>query len=158
MAVPSADPLRLQVINRIVEVLKNITAGADYFFTPVAVAKGFVVSPSGYPAYAVRSETGGEIEMHSDAQFAESFYVSIHGAVQEIGDVVTPLERAIRDVRKAIETDFQPAAGAGSLITLATNIQFDAPPDINYGPEGQGPLAFFRQRLKVMVSGEFGEI
>jgi hypothetical protein len=158
MAIPSADPKRLQVIDRIVEVLKGITAGADYFYTPVDVRKGFVISPSGYPTYVVRSEAGGEIEMHSDSQWRESFYVAIHGAVQEIGDAVTPLERALRDVRKAIEQDFQPAAGAGSLITLATSIVFDTPPEIDYGPEGQGPLAFFSQRVRITIDGEFGEI
>jgi len=152
------DPLRLQVIDRIVDVLKSIQEGDDYFYSPRQVAKGFIAEPSAYPVYMVLSESGGDIEMHSDAQFAETFYVSIRGVVQAAGDVVTPLERALRDVRKAIDADCRTGAGAGSLLILGTSIVFDAPPEIDYGFEGTGVFGFFSQKIRITVSGEFGEI
>jgi hypothetical protein len=152
------DPKRLQVIDRVVDVLKDITEGTDYFFTARQVAKGFVAEPIAYPVYMVRSESGGDIEMHSDAQFSETFYLSISGRVQEIGDVVTPMERALRDVRKAIEADFQPAAGTGSLIEIATAIVFTEPPEIMYDVDATGPFAEFSQRVRITIDGEFGEL
>ena len=150
-----SDPLRLQVVDRIVGVLQSIQEGENYFFSPRQVTKGFIAEPSAYPVYMVTSESGGDIEMHSDAQFAETFYVAVRGIVQNAGDVVTPLERAIRDVRKAIEADFQPG---GTLITLATEVVFDTPPEIDYGFEGTGFLGYFVQRVRIRVDGEFGEI
>lgn len=158
-----SDPLRLKVINRLVDVLKNIEEGTDYFYTPHKVAKGFIAEPPGYPIYMVTSESiqgagGGTLEMHSDGQWDETYYIAISGIVQDAGDVVTPLERAIRDVRKAIDTDFRSGAPAGSLLTLATSLVFDDPPTIEYGFEGTGFFGYFSQRLKITVSGEFGEI
>jgi hypothetical protein len=152
------DPKRLQVIDRIVHVLRAIEEGTDYFYTPRQVGKGFVAEPVAYPVYMVRSESGGDIEMHTDAQFAETFYLTISGRVQEQGDVVTPLERAIRDVRKAIEVDFQPGAGAGALITMATAVVFETPPDITYDADSVGPFAEFSQRVRITIDGEFGEL
>jgi hypothetical protein len=153
-----AEPLRLQVIDRVVDVLNGIREGEDYFYSPRQVGKGFISEPVAYPVYMVRSESGGDIEMHTDAQFAETFYLSINGRVQEMGDVVTPLERAIRDVRKAIDADCRSGAGAGSLITLATAVVFDAPPEITYDADNVGPFAEFSQRVRITISGEFGEI
>lgn len=158
MALPSADPKRLQVIDRVVSVLKSISAGADYFYTPMEVCKGFKAALRGYPAYLVLSASGGEIMQHLDQQLDEAFYVEIRGAVQDVGDVVTPLERALRDVRKALNDDFKPEAGAGSLITLATSMMIDTPPEIDYEFEGQGFFGYFVQRIRFQVSGEFGEI
>jgi len=153
-----SDPIRLQVIDRIVEVLNGIQEGDTYFHSPRHVAKGFIAEPQGYPIYMVRSESGGDIEMHGDAQFAETFYVTINGRMQEIGDVVSPMERCLRDVRKAIDTDFRSGAAAGSLVTLATLVTFDAPPDISYDVDSNGPFAEFSQRVRITIFGEFGEL
>jgi len=153
-----ADPLRLRIIDRIVDVLRSIQQGDDYFYSPRQVAKGFVAEPSGYPFYCIRSESGGEIEMHSDSQWRETFFVSINGRVQDVGDVVTPLERCIRDVREAIDADMASGGGADSLITLATSVVFDAPPDITYDADNVGPFAEFSQRVRITIDGEFGEI
>jgi hypothetical protein len=152
------DPKRLQIIDRIVEVLKTISAGTDYFYTPIEVDKGFKAEMRGYPSYFVTSESGGEIGMNMDELWDETFYIAVHGVVKSAEDVVTPLERAIRDVRKAINTDFMPDAGAGSLITLATAVTIDSPPEIDYGFEGQGFFGYFTQRIRIQTFGRFGEI
>jgi hypothetical protein len=152
------DSKRLRIIDRIVTVLRGIQEGDDYFYSPHQVAKGFVAEPSGYPFYCIRSESGGEIEMHSDGQWRETFFVSVNGRVQETGDVVSPLERSLRDIRKAIDTDMASGGGTGSLITLATSVVFDAPPDINYDADNVGPFAEFSQRVRITIDGEFGEI
>jgi hypothetical protein len=154
---PTAS-LRLQVIERVVTVLKAITAGASYFYTPAHVSKGFVAEPQGYPVYQVLSESGGEIELYSDQQNAESFYIAIVGKVQDASDVVTKIENALRDVRKAINEDFKPGMGAGSLINLASDMRIEAPPDIEYEFEGVGFFGYFSQRVRFQVYGEFGEI
>lgn len=153
-----SSPLRLQVIDRVVDVLRGIQEGDDYFFSPRQVEKGFIAEPSGYPVYEVTSESGGEIEMHTDSQYAESFYIAIRGTVHAQGDITTPLERCLRDIRKAVEDDFASGAAAGSLVFLATSIMLDTPPEIEYGFEGQGVYGYFTQRVRVTVSGTFGEI
>ena len=149
---------RLQVIDRVVVVLGAIVAGANYFYTPAQVTKGFVAVPTGYPVYEVLSASGGEIELHLDQQNTEAFYIVIVGKVQGSTDCVTLIENALRDVRKAINDDFKPAAGAGSLGTLATDMRIDTPPDIAYEFEGIGLFNAFAQRIKFQVSGEWGEI
>lgn len=152
------DPKRLKIVDRLVTVLKTIVAGNNYFFTPYEIAKGFISSPTGFPVYMVLSETGGGMTEELDQQWEETFYVSIRGVVQSTSDVVTPMERAIRDVRKAINDDFKPEAGAGSLITLASSIKIDGPPDIDYGFEGTHFFGYFSQRIKIQIFGEIGEI
>jgi len=153
-----SDPKRLQVIDRIVDVLESIQEGDNFFYSPRLVCKGFQQELSGYPAYMVVSESGGEIETHSDMQFEETFYVAVQGVVQSATDVVTPLERAVRDVRKAINDDFKSGGASGSLIGLAVNVTFDAPPDIDYGFEANGFFGYFSQRIRITIFGEFGEL
>jgi len=148
----------LQIIDRIVEVLRSIQEGDDYFYSPREVDKGFIAEPKGYPAYMVTSESGGTVEMYSDSNFRETFYVAVRGIVADQGDVVTPLEHCIRDVRKAIDADMASGGGAGSLVTLATLVTFDTPPEIEYGMEGNGFLGFFTQRIQIQVDGTWGEI
>ena len=153
-----ADPKRLLIIDRVVVVLRAIKAGDLFFYTPYEVVKGFISSPTGFPIYMVLSETGGEMTMNLDQQYEETFYVSVRGIVQSNDDVVTPLERAIRDIRKAINDDFKPEAGAGSLITLASEMRIDGPPEIDYGFEGTHFFGYFTQRVRLGLYGEIGEI
>lgn len=153
-----ADPIRLQVVARIAYVLRRIAGGASFFFTPGQVATGFIASPTGYPVYEVVSDSGGPVENFGDYQARETFFIAILGTVQDTGDIVTPLERALRDVRKAITDDLRPEAGAGSLGTLVTWAGFDSSAEIHYGLEGTGFFGFFSQRVKVILSGEFGEL
>ena len=152
------EPLRLRVINRIVEVLQGIREGDDYFYSPRQVVKGFIAEPKAYPVYMVTSESGGEINMHSDSNWAETFYVAVRGIVADMGDVVTPLERAIRDVKKAIDGDMASGLPATSLGGLVTSLVFDTPAEIDYGFEGTGFLGYFVLRIKIQVDGTFSEI
>jgi len=152
------NPKRLQIIDRVVKIIGDIKAGENYFLTPIHVAKGFVAEPKGFPCYMVISDSGGEIIMNMDNLWEETFYISIRGIVQAPDDVVTPLEKAIRDIRKAIGDDFKWGAEEGSLLTLASEISIDSPPDIDYGFEGTSFFGFFSQRVRVRVFGEMGEI
>ncbi len=155
-----ADPKRLQVINRIVDVLQSIREGDDYFYSPRQVGKGFIREPQGFPIYSVTSESGGDIAMHGDSQYAESFYVAIRGIVEEIGsgDMVTPIERAIRDVKKAVEADMASGGGAETLIGLATEVTFDIPAEIDYGLDSVPFKGYFILRIRIRVDGTFSEI
>lgn len=152
------DPKRLQIIDRVVYVLRTISAGTDYFFTFMTVCKGFERAPQGFPACVVFPVSGGQIQHFSDGQHDETFYLVAHGIVQDVGDVVTPLERALYDVRKALKNDMKPEAGAGSLGTLATDMLIDEPPEIDYDQEGALFMSYFDQRVGFIISGEFGEI
>lgn len=154
----ATDPKRLQIINRIVTVLGAIAAGANYHYTPRQVAKGFVSEPRGFPVYEVVTGPGGDIRDHSDFQAEETFTVSVLGTVQDAQDVATKLERALKDVRRAISRDLRPEAGAGSLRTLADWAGFDGQADVNYDFDGKGFFAAFSQRIKFTLSGELGEI
>ena len=151
---------RLQIIDRVKTVLKNIVAGDSYNYTPYDVVKGPLDDSrlKGYPTYGVKVIPGGEIVEYLDQQNAEAFIIAVWGKLQDRDDVTTPLENAIRDVRKAITDDFKPAAGAGSLGTLATDVRIEAPPDMAYEYGDIGFFGIFIQPIRVQTFGEFGEI
>lgn len=162
MPTPSADPIRLQVIDRIVNRLSAITAGSDYWYTPGKVSKGFIMIPDipSFPCYMVMAgEKGGEIVAtglpdHHD----ENFTISIKGVIKCSSgpDAVSMLERALRDVRKAINTD-SISGDAGSLGVIAVKTWFTEGPDMDDGYLIQN-YGFFDQRVSVMITGEFGEL
>lgn len=150
-----ADPKRLQIIDRFVTVLKAITAGADYFYTPYQVEKKALIQPevSGTPCYLVLPDSGGAIEVSGQELYDEHFYVAVTGIVQDYDDIATKLERAIRDVRKAINED-STSETSGTLGTLAVQVRIDEPPEIDYFEN----FGFFNQRFRVVISGDFGEL
>lgn len=155
-----ADPKRLQVIDRIVAVLAAIIAGADYFYTPYSAHKGFVhwSATQGFPFYMVMPITGGKVELSGAPDlYDEDFIISIKGCVQDNTDSVTKMERAIRDVRKAINDDSK-LGTAGSLGNLCVEVAIEetAHPDDGYlSLEGYG---FFDQKIRVKIAGDFGEL
>jgi hypothetical protein len=158
---PSVNPLRLQVIDRIVTVLTAITTGSDYFFTPGKVAKRFMHESeiSAYPCYMVSAgDQGGPIEMEGapDA-YEEIFYVSIKGVIKDSTDTVTKCEQALRDIRKAINTDSK-LQTAGALGTLTDEVLAVQGPDMDDGYLSLQGFGFFDQKFRVRTHGDFGEL
>lgn len=159
---PPVDPLSLKVIDRVVVVLKAITAGSDFFFTPYDVIKKFVHweeanVKAGKPLYMVFRDSGGMIEFAGTDLYDEHFYLNVKGYVKDNSDTVTPLERAIRDIRKAINDDSKSAA-AGSLGALGIQTIFEEPPETDNGYLSVEGFGFFDQRVKIITSGDFGEL
>ncbi len=147
-------PLRLQVIDRVVEVLRSIQAGDDFFSSPAVVSKGFISEIMEFPALMVLSDSGGRIEYAGEQQYDEVFYLDVKGIVRASDDVITPLEKLLRDVRKAINDD----SISGELSNLCVQVIFREPPDIDYGFEGTHFFAFFDQRIEFRISGNYGEL
>ena len=153
-----AKSKRLQVIDRIETVLRGIQEGDNYWRSPKEVHKASSRVIQGYPAYLIGPESGGEITTELDQQHEETFYIAIEGWVKEEDDIVTPLEHAIQDVQDAINDDFRSGASADALVALAVNVTFDAPPEIEYFEGENGYFARFKQRIKIQIYGEFGEL
>lgn len=158
MSTPS-DPLRLQIINRFVTVLGNISAGSNYFYTPHEVLKRIIVPDEvdDTPTYMVIPEGGGNIEFTCTELYDETFKVIVHGIVADNVDIVTRMERAIRDVRKAINDDSKSGA-SGSLGVLCVQVRILEPPETDGGAFSVIGKGYFAQPFQVTISGDFGEL
>jgi hypothetical protein len=148
------DPIRLRVRDRIYDVLKAVREGADYFYTAGQVERRFIAydEVKRSPCYMVSTDTGGSIEQVQDL-FIEDFYVNVKCWIQDKDDPVSILERALADVRTAINADTLPTAGTGSLADLDALVFFDEPPTTDNGYLSLEGYAFFEQRIKIQVSG-----
>lgn len=161
MAVPTS-PLTQQVIERIITVLAEITTGANYFYTPAAVIKRFVhwreasFSPD-KPIYMVFRDSGGTIEYIGNELYCEDWVVNVKGYVQDNADTVTKLERAIRDIRKAINDDSKSGV-AGSLGAITAAVTIEEPPETDNGYLSLEGIGFFDQRIRIRTDGDFGEL
>lgn len=149
------DPKRLQVADRYETVLNAIEAGDNYFFTPHEVAKRLLEYENAKhgPLYMVLSESEGNIVFSGHELFDETFYISVHGIVHDRDDLVTAVEKAICDVRLAINEDSKGTTGS-SLGVMCEQVRIDEPPEIDYWDD----FAFFRQRFRNQISGDFGEL
>lgn len=156
------NPLTQQVIDRIVEVLALITAGVDYFYTPASISKRFVhwrearFTPD-KPLYMVFRDSGGEINYIGENLYCEDWVVNVKGYVQDKTDTVTKMERAIRDIKKAINDDSKSGA-AGSLGVITAAVTIEEPPSTDNGYLSLEGMGFFDQRIRIRTDGEFGEL
>jgi hypothetical protein len=163
MANPSALPLRLQVINRIVTVLGAITAGTDYWFTPAKVAKKFLTPEEavGFPCYMVMAgEKGNRIELAGSPKVYDEFFtVSVKGIIKNSSDTVTDCEKALRDIRKAINDDsISGTSGTLGNMTGVVAIRIDQGPDMDDGSWSINGYGFFDQPISVHITGDYGEL
>ena len=158
---PSANPIRLQVIDRIVAVLGAITTGTDYFFPPGKVAKRFMhlEEINAFPCYMVMAgEKGQSIQLAgAPNEYDEVFSVSIKGVIKDSEDTVTTCEQALRDIRKAINTD-SISGTAGSLGAIADQVTFVEGPDMDDGYLSLQGYGYFDQKVMVHIHGDFGEL
>lgn len=156
------DPLALQIIDRIITALKAIKAGDDFFYTPYDVAKKFVhweeaKVKASRPLYMVFRDSGGSIEFAGTNLYDEHWFINVKGYVKHNSDTVTPLEKAIRDIQKAINDDSK-SSDAGSLGRLGIQVIFEEPPTTDNGYLSSQGFGFFEQRVKVISTGDFGEL
>ena len=152
-----AVPKRLQVIDRLVAVLTAITAGADYFYKPAEVLKRLVAIDecSGFPVYMVFPVSGGPIDFSgAPDEYDEDMEILIKGYAKDTLDPVTEVERCLRDVRRAINEDSKSGV-AGTLGVLAVETRIEASPETEFSIDGFGG---FDQRIRVKITGTFGEI
>jgi hypothetical protein len=154
-------PLRLQIIDRIVDVIKGIVSGATYFYTPGAVEKRFVhwTEAKSFPTYMVFSGSGGTVELSGaagdDSEYTEDFFVSVKGIVKDSVDTVTKLERCIADIRKAIDADSRSGV-AGTLGALAVQTRIEDAPETDDGYLSLEGFGFFDQKVRVSIAGVMG--
>lgn len=156
------NPLTQQIIDRIIAVLAAITAGDNFFYTPAAVAKRFVLwreasfTPS-KPYYMVFRDSGGVVNYIGENLYCEDWNITVKGYVQDNSDTVTKLERAIRDIRKAINDDSKSEA-AGTLGALGAAVTIEEPPETDNGYFSLEGIGFFDQRIRIRTDGDFGEL
>jgi hypothetical protein len=156
------DPLTQQIIERVVTVLAAITAGSDFFYTPADVIKRYVhwreanLSPDN-PLYMVFRDSGGTITYIGENNYCADYFINVKGYVQDNNDTVTKMERAIRDVCKAINDDSK-GESAGTLGALAAAVTIEEPPETDNGYLSLEGVGFFDQRIRVRIDGEFGEL
>jgi len=147
---PSTNPIRLRVADRFVEVLKAIESGSTYWYTPHEVQRNVIPYENAKhgPIYSVFTEGAGPIEIESDNNINEMFYIAVDGIVFDRSDPVAVVEKALTDVRLAIDTDsINPAAN--TLGTLCYQVRMDESPEMDYWEN----YAAFRQRFRIRVGG-----
>jgi len=153
MSFPSAEPKRLQIIERWVTVLKAMRQGDGYWYTASEVVKQIVHERevTAFPFYMVEYESSpGPPKSNLNHGFTEDLAVIVKGACDhEAGDTTTKLERCIRDVRTAIDADTSSGV-AGSLGALGVIVTIDAleiEHDEKYG--------YFNQRFIAHIRGDW---
>jgi len=101
-----ADPKRIQVRDRFIEVLDNIRAEDGYSYTPDMVTKKFVdfLKGPGKKRLTAYSGEGGDIVNHSGA-VDETFYIIVGCIVENYDDPHEVAERVLMDIRRAIDAD-----------------------------------------------------
>ena len=156
-----AVPLRLQIVDRIVDVLQGIVTGDTYFYTPGDVAKRFIhwSECKSFPTYMVFTASGGTVELSGAAgdasEYTEDFFVSVKGIVKDSTDTVTKLERCIADIRKAIDADSRSGA-AGTLGVLAVQTRIEDSPETDDGYLSLEGFGFFDQKVRISIAGVMG--
>jgi hypothetical protein len=159
-----ATPLRLQVIERICTVLQAIIAGANYWYTPDsgAVIKRMMVLEQvvHFPTYMVFSGAAeGKIELSGaagdDSEYTEDFVVTIKGIVKDSLDTVTPLERCLADVRKAVDADSRSKI-AGTLGALCVQCRIEDSAWTDDGEFSIWGFGAFSQKVLISIAGPMG--
>ena len=158
---PPSDPLRLQVADRFVTVLTTIEAGDNYFYTPHKVAKiplDYEKAKYGNLYQVFTGEDAGSIaDYYQHEVYDETFYISVIGIVHDRADLVSKVEKAVRDVRYAIDQDSKSGA-AGSLGVLTVQVRIDESPMMEYFSEERDSFAQFDQKFRVHITGDIGDL
>jgi len=156
------NPLTQQIIERVITVLEDMTAGDDFFYTAFAVIKRYVhwreaKFTASKPLYMVFRDSGGVITQIGENLYCADYFINVKGYVQDPSDTVTKLERAIRDIRKAINDDSK-SESAGSLGDLGAAVTIEEPPETDNGYLSLEGFGFFDQRIRIRIDGDFGEL
>ena len=150
-----ADPLRLQVMNRVKTVLQAIQSGSEYFYTPheVILGRKNPEKLTGCPTYMIWPEKGSVRSNEIGHVHHETLPIIIWGKTKSNDDLLTTNERAVRDVRKAISEDMK-LKTAGTLGALAYQMETKESPITDYDYEHKE--AYFLLRIEFTFSGDFG--
>lgn len=157
-----ADPKTLQVLERVVTVLKSIVGGADYFYTVGENAiKGIrlysEITSFPYDMVYLGPEDR-KPEYIPDSLIFKYITVQIEAYVDaEGGESMTKLIKHLRDVTKAINDDMRPGAGAGSLGELAAHAHIGIAETDDGMLAGDG-LAAFKLSIVACLSGDWGTL
>jgi len=151
---PSTKPLRLQVVDRFVAILKAITVGSDFWKKPGMVVRRHIGDREAvaFPVYGVFIGQGREPE-ETNGEYVEEFEVIVKGSVQSHTDLVEAMEHSIADIRKAIDKDARDGATVGALGTLTVYVRLGT----SLTDEGENLSAgfgYFEQRFLVQVAGD----
>jgi len=153
MSFPSAEPKRLQVIERVVEVLKAMRQGDGYWYTAAEVVKLVLHEREilAFPFYMVWYESNpGPPKSDMNHRFSEDMAINVTGACDtEAGDVTTKLERCVRDIRTAIKAD-EANTAAGSLGALGVIVKVDSL-EFDHNEKFGG----FHQRFLAQIRGDW---
>lgn len=153
-----ADPKLLTIRDRIITVLKAITAGDDYHKTPYDAIARFVHwrEAPGYPLYMVYIESTESPEFAGTELYDQNVIFTVKGYVKNDSDTLKEMLYCITDIREAINIDSKSGvASTLGTLTVQTRIQ-DFWTDNGYlALEGFG---FFELKVAVTVSGDEGEI
>lgn len=153
MTMPT-KPIRLQVIDRIISVLGDITAGSEYFVTPGMVSRRFV-GPDGvvsFPVYGVFAGEGQAPEQDS-GEYRETFDVMVCGVVKSSVDIVTEQEHALADIRQAVDRDSRDVTTIGSLGNLTVLVELGAS-STDRGENIALGLGFLEQHFRIQIASD----
>jgi hypothetical protein len=152
------DPKSVRVRARVLEVLRDIVAGDNFYFTPGVVYDNFKnwKEREAYPSYIVVFGGGGDWKEWSGLQAAETFILIVHGDFQDDEDAPAAVRKGVRDVRKAIMDDMV-NGGAGSLQTLVDHLTLGAVTTDN-GAEAMLGSGWFDQEFAITISGEIEDL
>jgi hypothetical protein len=153
MSTPT-KPLRLQVLDRIVEVLKAITEGESYWKTPGTIVRRHIGDREAvaFPVYGIFAGEGRAPE-EINGEYTEEFEIVIKGVVNSHTDLVEAMEHAIADIRKAIDGDARDNATAGALGTLTVYVRLGTSAT-DEGENLSAGFGYFEQRFLVQVAGD----
>ena len=153
-----SEPLRLTILKRYETVLNAITAGDDYFFTPHKVSKhpiSYELAKFGTLYQIYSGDEAGTIDYTvGHITRDETFFVNIQGIVYDMADLTTKLERALVDIRKALDTDAI-ATAAGTLGQLTDYAKMAESAEMAYFSIEEDDFALFNQRWINHITGTY---
>ena len=147
-----ADPKRIQVRDRFIEVLDNIRAGDGYYYTPDLVTRIIVdwSKGPGKKRLTAYPDEGGAIVNHSGA-VDETFYMMVHGIVENYDDPHEVAERVLMDIRKAIDADAK-NPNAGYLGGICLQVVMDESANM-FVEMADIVRVLFTQRFRCQITG-----
>ena len=151
---PTTDPLRLQVIDRIVKVLQDIVPGDDYWAErQPLVFKRYVTEKDQvtFPVYGVFQGPGEPIE-EINGEYAETFEVVVKGVVKSFEDIAEAIEHSLEDARTAIDADAR-SGEPGTLGAMTVFVRLGAS-ETDEGENSAVGLGHFLQRFIVQIVGD----
>jgi hypothetical protein len=155
------NPLLLRCVDRVVDVLKKIVEGDDYFYTvgekAVKGLRGYNEAP-GYPFDMVylgadhqAPEYVPDHRVHRYPTIIVAAYVDEEG-----GEPITKMLKHLADVQRAIETDFRSTDQASlSVLVGWGRLGMVITDEGELGLEGG---AGFRLEINLCLVGDWGEI